>query len=236
MKKKHLVLLALLASLTGCVPVDSLNPLYTDKDNTFDAALLGQWKSVKSEDSQTVLEFVSMSQNGKEVGYSITMSGQDTDGKCSRMDFEGRLVTIGEHKFLDLLPKSADLRLGSHPLHIQTKNGASIEPKLLKIATSGYLEFTGGAQPQATLRVAHWFFRVNMEGDKLRLGWADDAKLMNALLAHKLSVPYTTVGEGDQKEIVITATTQQLQKFLADHAEDDSLFTDHIDEMQRKPQ
>ncbi|HET8891602.1 MAG TPA: hypothetical protein VFQ41_22065, partial [Candidatus Angelobacter sp.] len=43
MNKKHLVLLALLACLTGCVPVDSINPLYTDKDVVFDESLLGEW-------------------------------------------------------------------------------------------------------------------------------------------------------------------------------------------------
>ncbi len=43
MNKRYLVLLALLACLTGCVPVDSLNPLYTDKDLAFDESLLGSW-------------------------------------------------------------------------------------------------------------------------------------------------------------------------------------------------
>ncbi|HEY2170630.1 MAG TPA: hypothetical protein VGJ30_13450 [Candidatus Angelobacter sp.] len=39
--KKFLLLLAGLLWLTGCVPVDSLNPLYTDKDLAFDESLLG---------------------------------------------------------------------------------------------------------------------------------------------------------------------------------------------------
>jgi hypothetical protein len=43
MNKRYVVLLALLACLTGCVPVDSLNPLYTEKDTVFDESLLGEW-------------------------------------------------------------------------------------------------------------------------------------------------------------------------------------------------
>ncbi len=235
MKSKILCLLALLASLTGCVPVDSLNPLYTEKDNTFDQALLGQWISVKKDDSQTVVEFAKLVENGKDVGYSISMSGQESDGKNSRMDFEGRLVTIGDHKFLDLLPKNSDLRPGSHPLRItRSSTGANIEPRLLKVATGGYLEFTGGAQPQANLRAAHWFMRVNLAGDKMRLDWADDAMLMKTVLAHKLNVPHAIVGEGNRKEMVITATTQQLQKFVAEHAGDNLLFTEHTDELVKK--
>jgi hypothetical protein len=235
MKSKMLCLLALLACLTGCVPVDSLNPLYTEKESTFDQALLGQWVSVKKDESQSVLEFTRLVENGKDAGYSISMTSQDNDGKYSRMDFEGRLVTLGEHKFLDLLPRSSDLRLGSHPLRIaQSKSGANIEPRLLKVATGGYLEFTGGAQPQASLRAAHWFMRVKLADNKLRLDWADDVKLMKALLAHKLSVPHALVGEGDQKEMVITATSQQLQKFVAEHADDDLLFTEHTEELERK--
>jgi hypothetical protein len=235
MKSKILCLLALLASLTGCVPVDSLNPLYIEKENTFDPILLGQWVSVKKDESQTVLEFTRLAQNGKDVGYSISMTDQGSDGKPSRMDFEGRLITIGNRKFLDLLPKSSDLRLGSHPLHItHGKNGSNIEPRLLKVATAGYLEFTGGAQPQANLRAAHWFMRVNLAGNSLRLDWADDVGVMKTVLSHKFSVAHAIVGEGDLKEIVITATTQQLQKFVAEHADDDLLFTEHTDELERK--
>ena len=41
--RKLLLLFAGTLLLTGCVPVDSLNPLYTDKDIVFDESLLGTW-------------------------------------------------------------------------------------------------------------------------------------------------------------------------------------------------
>jgi hypothetical protein len=55
MNKRHLVLLALLACLTGCVPVDCINPLYTDQNVIFDPALVGKWVTGSSEEG--VLRF-----------------------------------------------------------------------------------------------------------------------------------------------------------------------------------
>ena len=95
MNKKHLAVFALLACLTGCVPVDSLNPLSAAKDTLFDPALLGDWISTNQE-NKGVLEFVALNEDGKDVGYTITLLGQEEDGKCSRMEYDGRLVKIGD--------------------------------------------------------------------------------------------------------------------------------------------
>jgi hypothetical protein len=73
MNKRYLVLLALLAFLTGCVPVDSLNPLYTDKDVVFDETLLGSWVGPDNGDDG-VLEFIARDQDGKKSYSLVTWS------------------------------------------------------------------------------------------------------------------------------------------------------------------
>lgn len=92
MKPTILCLLAVLACLTGCLPVDSLNPLYTDKDIVFDNTLLGDWVSVNKDNEESTLRFVTLAEKGKDnnfkdSGYDVTLFGKNQDGTCSSMEF-----------------------------------------------------------------------------------------------------------------------------------------------------
>jgi len=235
MKIRHLAFLALVACLTGCVPLDSLNPLYTDKDIVFDESLLGKWVTV-GKDDQDVMEFVALKDDkDKPVGYTIYMMGHE-DGRCTNLQYEARLVKIGERRFLDVMPKQWDaIGEGSVPMHIrQSKAGVSIEPRLQKITMAGYLEFSGGAQPRMNVRIAHWFVRLNTDGKKLQLDYVDDTKFLKAVMAQKFKLTHVVLGEGKSKDIVVTAGTRELQAFVLEHANDDDLFTEHISEMERK--
>jgi hypothetical protein len=217
------------------MPLDSLNPLYTDKDIVVDPTLEGDWLAIDKGEEST-LSFVPF-QNGKDNGYTLNMRSKDKEGKCSNMEFEGRLVSIGGHKFLDLVPRQWDARSDVYPLHItHSKTGVSIEPALLQLGMASYLEFSAGAQPQARLRPAHWFFRVWTDGKKLRLDWVDDDKFKKAIEQGKFHLSHALLGEAKNKDVVVTASTQELQKFVAEHAEDESLFSEHMTEMTRKAQ
>jgi hypothetical protein len=50
---------------------------------------------------------------------------------------------------------------------------------------------------------------------------------------HKVGVANALLNDG--KDVVITAETKELQKFIGDHAGDDTLFTEHTTEMQKRP-
>src|SRR5712691_11635222 len=81
--------------LAGCAPVDSLNPLYTDKDVVFDKALLGQWGSPKEG-----LTFVKLRDNAYRM--VITQKKDDEADQVSVV-FEAHLVNLQGHRFLDLV-------------------------------------------------------------------------------------------------------------------------------------
>jgi len=235
MNKRYLVLLALLACLTGCVPVDSLNPLYTSKEVVSDQAFAGSWVS-RDKDEESTMEFVPLEENNMKGGYSVTLSGKSKDGKCSTMAFDGHVVSLGSHKFLDLVPRQWDARSEVYPLHITpSKGGVSIEPALLQLGMASYMEFSGGAQPQARLRQAHWFLRLWTDGKKLRLDWVDDDKFKKSVQEGKFHLSNALLWNGKSKDVVITASTQELQKFVAEHAEDENLFTEHLNEMEKQP-
>ena len=119
MNKRYLVLLALLACLTGCVPVDSLNPLYTDKDLAFDESLLGSWVGPDNGDDG-VLEFIARDEDGKK-SYLLVMTEKDKDSNgYKRTVYHAHLVKLNEHLFLDVVPETFDSRPNSYSLRVKS--------------------------------------------------------------------------------------------------------------------
>jgi len=237
MNKKHLVFFALLACLTGCVPVDSLNPLYTDKDLAFDESLLGSWVGPDNGDDG-VLQFIARDEDGKK-SYSLVMTEKDKDSNgYKKTVYHAHLVKLNEHLFLDVIPETFDSRPNSYSLRVKSgKSGATIEPALLKLGEAAYLEFQNGApdgKVGAHLRRAHWIMNVARKDNKLQLNWADDDAFRKAVEKGTIKLPSVILGEGKNKDVVITASTQELQKFVTEHADDKTFFNSKTEELHRK--
>lgn len=239
MNKKYLVFLALLAWLTGCVPVDSLNPLYTDKDVVFDESLLGIWVGPDN-GKEGELEISTFGEKGKE-SYVLTMTDKTgDDGRCKSVTvYHAHLLNLNGRRFLDVVPETIDARDASYPLQIKSgKDGTTIEPRLLRLSSAAYLEFGDKSQAngkvQANLRRAHWFLKVNHADKKLQLNWADDDAFRKAVQAGTVKLPNMLLGNGKNKDVVITASTQELQKFVVEHADDTTFFNSKTEEMHRK--
>jgi hypothetical protein len=237
MNKRYLVLLALLACLTGCVPVDSLNPLYTDKDVVFDESLLGSWVGTDNGEDG-VLEFIARGEDGKK-SYSLVMTDKDKDSNTYKKSvYHAQLVKLNEHLFLDVVPDTFDSRPNSYSLRVKSgKSGATIEPALLKLGEAAYLEFQNGApdgKVGAHLRRAHWIMKVARKDNGLQLDWADDDDFRRAVEKGTIKLPSVLLGEGKNKDIVITASTEELRKFVADHADDDQFFSSKTSQLHRK--
>jgi hypothetical protein len=77
----------------------------------------------------------------------------------------------------------------------------------------------------------HMFGRVAFAGDSLKLSFFDDEWVQKSLKAGTISIRHEDLDSGD---IVLTATTQELQKFALDHVNDDNAYTGGIDELHRK--
>jgi hypothetical protein len=239
MNKRYVVLLALLACLTGCVPVDSLNPLYTDKDLVFDKALLGTWVGTDNGEGGE-LTISAIGEKGKEW-YELTMTDRDKDnGKCREITvYRAHLVNLSGRRFLDVVPETVEGRSGSFPLQIKSgKDSTVVEPRLLRLSPASYLEFSDRSQSQgkawADLRRAHWFFKVSLDDKKLQLDWTDDDGFRKAVQSGTLHLPSSLLGEGKETNVVITASTPELQTFIVEHADDGKFFTDHMDPLHRK--
>jgi len=224
---KACTLLAFLALLAGCQPVDTFNPLYTPKDLSFDAALLGRWAL-----DQTTLELIDAGNNTYTVIFSDATSPQ-------RMVLEGHLMVLQGHRFLDLIQKSWNVDPQSFTLNIdQAKNVLKVTPHLIRAGDGAYLEFAPGSpagkttQMNVQLRVAHWFIRVTNDDKNLQLAYIDDDRLAKAIQEKSTEITHVlimTTDEGSNStHLALTATTAELQKFVLDHATDDQLFADSL--------
>jgi hypothetical protein len=235
--KKFLLLLAGLLLLTGCVPVDSLNPLYTDKDLAFDESLLGSWVGAdKGEEGG--LEILAREKDGKK-SYLLVMTDKDKDlNVFKKTVYHAWLVKLDEHLFLDVVQQSFEPQSATYFLQVKSgKSGPTIQPALVKIGEAAYLEFQNGAPDGkvcARVRRAHWIMKVAKEEKTLQLDWADDEAFGKAVQAGTVKLPSTLLGEGKNKDVVITASTQELQKFVVEHAEDKTFFNRKTEELQRK--
>jgi len=237
MNKRYLVLLALLVCLTGCVPVDSLNPLYTDKDLAFDESLLGSWVG-PDKGEEGGLEILARETDGKK-SYVLVVTDRDKDLKVFKKTvYHASLVKLNEHLFLDVVEQSFEPQSTTYSLHVKSgKGGPTIQPALVKIGEAAYLEFQNGApdgKVGAHVRRAHWIMKVTKKEKTLQLDWADDEAFRKAVQAGTLKLPNKLLGEGKNQDVVITASTQELQKFVAEHADDKTFFNRKTEELHRK--
>jgi len=93
-----LALLGLGVMLAGCV-AGSLQPLYTDKEVTFDPGLLGKWQELDVPDPG-VWTFA----KGEVQAYTLTIEQKTDKGGKDRTFWEAHLVSLGMYTVFDLCP------------------------------------------------------------------------------------------------------------------------------------
>jgi hypothetical protein len=62
----------------------------------------------------------------------------------------------------------------------------------------------------------------------------DDDDIKRAMQNGKMRLPAQLLGNGTSKDVVITASTTELQKFIAEHADDEQFFNGGTDHLHRK--
>jgi hypothetical protein len=201
MKLKRLAFYCLAGLLAGCVPIVSLQPLFTKETLTFDEKLLGVW--VDGNEPGGSWEFARLEAGAKDnlpdelkedTGRVYRLNVSDKEGH--KGSFAACLVKLENRLFLDVFP---DL----------FPSGESDVDKS-KLLFNAFL----------FLR-AHTFVRVDFVGDHLKLGLTDDESFKKLAEAEPKAVAFTTADD----QIVLTASTKELQAFLVKYAADDRLFS-----------
>ncbi len=202
-KKAAFYLLA--ALLAGCVPVVSLNPLFTKDEIAFDEKLVGTWVDDPN-DPRNSWEFSRLDET---AAVGLLESWKEDITKFYRLnltDEEGRkgsfavcLVKLGERRFLDIFPD-------------RFPSGEQDAEKMKLVYNAFFF------QP------VHTFLRVDSVGEQLVLRMTDDDRLKELIQTEPNAVPHEVVDD----RLILTAFPKDLQAFVTKYAGDERLFPSDI--------
>ena len=205
MRMKKCALYCLAALMAGCVPIVSLHPLFTKDSIVFEEKLLGTWVE-DSNKPQVTWEFIRLEKSAAE---RLPAEMRDeiqkcyrvnvTDDKGSKGSFAGCLVKLQDRLFLDLLPD-------------RFPSGEQ-DPERMKLVYNAFF----------FLRV-HTFARVGPIGDQLKIRLTDDEAFKKLIEAEPKAVKHDVIDDHP----VLTASTAELQAFVAKYADDERLFTNEV--------
>jgi hypothetical protein len=229
MRTSWLVLLGFLAFLTGCVPVDSLSPLYTDNNVIFEPALLGRWGTAES---NAVVRF----DRGEDNAYQmVVLEQKDSDGVKETV-FETHLINLGGEKYLDVVPKEIEGSTEQFLFQMDSaKKGSRFAPTLERIAQGVYLEILGPTPGRGTLqelhvkvRTAHWIYKVELHEKSLSLSYLDDEWVRKAIEKKAIQASHIKARSNNQIDWVLTGSTAELQQLVVHAADVPGAFTGGI--------
>lgn len=197
MKTRTVLFYGLAVLMGGCVPLVSLQPLFTGADLAFDEKLLGTWADevtwefarLEAGDATEMLPDELQDQQANVYRLNIT----DEDGR--KGSFVACLVEIGDKRFLDVFPD-------------KFPDGGQ-DAEQMKLLYNAFF----------FLRV-HTFVKVDSVNDKLTLRLTDDDKFEKLIEAEPKAIAHEMVEERP----VLTASTSELRAFIVKYADDARLF------------
>ena len=199
MKTKILTLcLALTVLMSGCL-VKSIHPFYTDADLVFNKDLVGNWQS---EDHSTwvISQSSSFPGFGKPVKdekcYKIVQT-QENGGKAV---FLAHLFKLNNQLYLDFIPDDVPTENTLLSYHVVAM---------------------------------HTFAKVDLKDGKISINWYNENWLTDLFNQNKIRIAHerqgyiggNTTSKDDKSQIILTASTADLQKFIIKYSNDPKAFT-----------
>jgi hypothetical protein len=205
MRTKRPIFFCLAVILGGCVPVVSLHPLFTGDDIVFEEKLVGTWVNDPN-DPKVTWEFSRLDETDAQGPLE---AWQDQITKFYRLnltDEEGRkgvfaacLVKLGDRLFLDVFPD----RFPSGERDIEK----------MKLGYNGFFFLP-----------VHTFIKVDSLGEQLAIRLTDDDQFKELVQAEPAAVKYEMV----EDRPILTASTKELQAFVAKYAGQERLFPNDL--------
>jgi hypothetical protein len=94
------LLCSALMLLAGCEPIMSLHPFYTEQQGVFEPGLLGTWVLTDDGGKEQHVRF----ERADEGSYRVLLDFADDPGNGRfRATLDGRLVRLGDERYLDLV-------------------------------------------------------------------------------------------------------------------------------------
>jgi hypothetical protein len=212
MRTKKILFYALAALLGGCVPILSLQPLYTEDTLVFREQLLGAWVDDPN-DPEVTWQFTRMPQADAEKlpdmlekAYEKVYRLKIRDEESREGSFVAALVSLEGKLFLDVLADKFPC--------------AEEDIEEMKLFYNAFLFVPG-----------HSFLKVEFAGERLKL-WLTNDDDFQKLIDDK---PKAIASVAVEDRIILTAPTEQLRAFVAKYANDERLFADEVTLERKRP-
>ncbi len=212
MRAKKALFYGLAILLGGCVPIISLQPLFTRDTLIFDEQLLGTWVENPS-DVRSAWVFTRLDSDGADTLPRALKDSSDKVYHLSLTDPEGRkgsffvcLVRLQNNVFMDVFPDVLPSGLD--------------DPEEAELFYNAFF-----------LVRAHMFAKVNLSGNRMSIWLTDDDKMKELLEGRPSPIAFESV----EDRPVLTASTKDLQAFVSKYADDDRVFANEII-LERRPQ
>lgn len=205
MRAKKTLFYGLAILLGGCIPVLSLQPLFTKQTLVFDEQLLGIWAD-DANDPDSTWQFARVEPAAAESLPDVLEADYDKIYRLRLRDEEDRtgsfiatLVELDGKRFLDIFPDTFP-------------SGREDVEEMNKFYNAFF--FVRG----------HTFVKVDRVGTQLTLRLTNDDKLQTLLDTEPNAIAFT---EADDR-IILTASPEALQAFVGKYADDERLFADEV--------
>jgi len=212
MKAKKILFYCLAVLLGGCVPVLSLQPLFTKQTVVFEEPLLGIWAD-DADEPEVTWQFARL-ESGAADALPDELEG--LAGKVYRLKLRDKEAREGS--LLAVLVK-LDGKLFLDVFADKFPSGED-DIEQMDLFYNAFLFVR-----------AHTFIQVDMAGGKLALRLTNDDKLQTLIDAEPNAV---STLEADDR-IILTASTAALQAFVTKYAGDERVFADEVVLVRKEP-
>lgn len=195
--KKVTILLAftfLLIFLSSCL--ETIHPIFTEKDLVYDARLIGTWKTdttggraiITNLATESSVQLPGNISSISKKGYLI--SYMDKDGSLSGL-YIAFLARIGKHLYFDYYPADK-------------KNDKSVDNFFMIHLTK-----------------MHTSYRVNFTKDGFEMSQLDEGFIRQLIDEKKIRISHE---KSEEDDIIITASTSELQQYIIKYGDEPSAY------------
>ena len=201
MRIKKILFYLLAAILGGCLPVMSLHPLFTEKTLVFEEKLLGTWVDDPNSPKST-WEFKRIVESSKKQGQFDLPKKPEKAYQLVLLGIEDggkgsfyiHLVKLKDRLFMDIYPSQFP--------------SARIDPNEDLVFNAFFLI------------PGHSFAIIDSIEPQLKIRWTNQDELEKLLKEKPKAVKHEIIEDG----LILTASTEELQKFVLKYADDERLF------------
>lgn len=211
MKTKRVAFYCIAILMSGCVPVVSLQPLFTAETVVYNAQLLGTWTGDGGDDM--AWEFAPLEPAATDQlpdalkgvspkAYRLNL--RDKDGLKGA--FVAAMVKLQGQLYLDIFPDKLP--------------SGNTDPEQAKLPFNAFLTLP-----------AHTFVKINLTENQLTMKLTEDEKMQTLLGAEPKAISNTSVDD----KLILTASTKDLQTFVTKYSDDERLFDNTVTLTRKRP-